>query len=64
MKGSDTPKESKDPEDLKKAYELYKEAAELYPDDKSSEYFMSRCETFLSIGLPSVWDGVFTMKTK
>ena len=64
MKGSDTPDKAKDPNDLKKAYSFYKQAAELYPDDKSSEYFMSRCKAFLAEGLPQVWDGVFTMKTK
>ena len=64
MKGSETPDVPKDRADLEKAYELYKKAAELYPADKSSEYFMSRCETFLLTGIPAVWDGVFTMKTK
>ena len=64
MKGADTPNTPKDPSDLKKAYDLYKQAAELYPADKSSAYFMSRCEDFLRDGLPEVWDGVFTMKTK
>ena len=64
MKGSDTPNEPKDIADLKKAREFYVRAAELYPDDKSSEYFISRCDEFIAEGLPSVWDGVFTMKTK
>lgn len=64
MKGSETPDVPKERADLEKAYELFKQAATLYPADKSSEYFMSRCETFLLTGIPSVWDGVFTMKTK
>ena len=64
MKGSDTPDEPKDKEDLKKAYELYKQADEMYPDDASSKVFMERCEDFLKNGLPEQWDGVYTMKSK
>ena len=64
LKGIDTPNEAKDPEDFKKAYQLYKQADELYPGDESSKVFMERCVDFLKNGIPKVWDGVYTMKSK
>ncbi|WP_191016545.1 CHASE2 domain-containing protein [Treponema zioleckii] len=64
MKGADTPLTPKPASDFKKAYEFYKKADELYPEDASSKYFMSRCEDFLANGIPDVWDGVYTMKSK
>lgn len=64
LKGMDTPEVPKDPEDLKKAYALYKQADELYPMDESSKVFMERCTNFIKEGLPKVWDGVYTMKSK
>ncbi len=64
MKGSDTPGESKDPEDFKKAYALYKKANELYPEDESSKVFMNRCADFLKNGTRGEWDGVYTMTSK
>ncbi|MBQ8681020.1 MAG: CHASE2 domain-containing protein [Treponema sp.] len=64
LNGIDTPEVPKNPEDLKKAYELYKQAYELYPMDESSKVFMERCEDFVKNGLPKIWDGVYTMKSK
>ncbi len=64
LKGIETPEAPKDPEDLKKAYKLYKEADELYPMDESSKVFMERCADFIKNGIPKIWDGVYTMKSK
>lgn len=64
LKGMDTPNVPKDIEDLKKAYALYKQADEMYPQDESSKVFMERCVDFTKNGLPKVWDGVYTMKSK
>ncbi|MBR6079065.1 MAG: CHASE2 domain-containing protein [Treponema sp.] len=64
LKGMDTPEQPKDPDDLKKAYSLFKQALECYPDDKSSEVFMQRCMFFVQNGMPKVWDGVYTMTSK
>ncbi len=64
MKGSDTPGETKDPEDFKKAYALYKKASELYPEDESSKVFMNRCADFLKNGTRGEWDGIYTMTSK
>ena len=64
LKGIDTPQEPKDIEDLKKAYQLYKEADALYPMDESSKVFMERCVDFIKNGIPQIWDGVYTMKSK
>ncbi len=64
LKGSETPDVKKDIEDLKKAYEFFKKAKACYPLDASSEKFMERCEDFFANGLPDIWDGVYTMKTK
>ncbi|MCR4942929.1 MAG: CHASE2 domain-containing protein, partial [Clostridium sp.] len=64
LNGYETPEVPKNPEDLKKAWSLYKQADELYPMDESSKVFMERCENFLKTGLPKVWDGVYTMQSK
>lgn len=64
LKGMDNPEQPKDPDDLKKAYSLFKQALECYPDDKSSEVFMQRCMFFVQNGMPKVWDGVYTMTSK
>ncbi|MBR1723136.1 MAG: CHASE2 domain-containing protein, partial [Treponema sp.] len=64
LKGIDTPEKPKDLGELKKAYELYKEADELYPMDESSKVFMERCTDFIKNGVPKIWDGVYTMKSK
>ena len=64
LKGIDTPTAPKNPDELKKAYEFYKQADELYPADESSKVFMERCVDFIKNGLPKIWDGVYTMKSK
>lgn len=64
LKGIDKPDSPKDPEDFKKAYAFYKQADEIYPADESSKVFMERCKDFLTNGIPKVWDGVYTMKSK
>ena len=64
LKGIDTPENPKDINELKKAYELYKQADELYPMDESSKVFMERCTDFITNGVPKIWDGVYTMKSK
>jgi hypothetical protein len=60
----DTPEAPKNPEELKKAWSLYKQADELYPMDESSKVFMARCEDFIKNGIPKIWGGVYTMKSK
>ena len=64
LKGSETPDVKKDPEDLKKAYQFFKQALDCFPDDRSSETFMQRCMFFVQNGLPERWDGVYTMTSK
>ena len=64
LRGSETPDMTKDPEDLKKAYQFFKKALECYPEDRSSEVFMQRCMFYLQNGLPDRWDGVYTMTSK
>lgn len=64
LNGMDTPEAPKNPEELKKAWSLYKQADELYPMDESSKVFMARCEDFIKNGIPKIWDGVYTMKSK
>jgi hypothetical protein len=64
LKGSETPDLKKDPEDLKKAYQFFKQALDCFPDDRSSEVFMQRCMFFVQNGLPERWDGVYTMTSK
>ncbi|MBQ9205373.1 MAG: CHASE2 domain-containing protein [Treponema sp.] len=64
LKGSDTPEVPKDIEDLKKAYNFYKQSDELYPADESAKVFMERCEDYIKNGVPKIWDGVYTMKSK
>ena len=64
LKGSEAPDQGKDPEDLKKAYQFFKQALECYPKDESSQVFMQRCMFFVQNGLPPRWDGVYTMTSK
>ena len=64
LKGSDTPEVPKDIEDLKKAYNFYKQSDELYPADESAKVFMERCEDYIKNDVPKIWDGVYTMKSK
>lgn len=64
LKGSDTPEVKKDTSELKAAFELFKQADALYPEDLSSKVFMKRCADFIKDGVPDVWDGVYTMTSK
>lgn len=64
LKGMDTPGVAKNPDELKQAYKFFEQASKCYPDDKSSEVFMQRCMFFLTNGIPDIWDGVYTMKSK
>ena len=64
LKGASTPEAPKDPEDLKKAYQFFKQALACYPQDESSQVFMERCMFFVKNGLPERWDGVYTMTSK
>ena len=64
LNGIETPAEKKNHEDLKKAAAYFKQAAECFPEDLSSDVFIKRCNDFLRGGTPSVWDGVFTMSQK
>jgi len=64
LNGIETPAEKKNHEDFKKAIACFKQAAECYPEDLSSDVFIKRCSDFLREGTPSVWDGVFTMSQK
>ena len=64
LKGSDTPEVKKDTGELKAAFELFKKADELYPEDLSSKVFMKRCADFIKDCVPEVWDGVYTMTSK
>ena len=64
LKGSDTPEKTKDIKDIKEAKEYFIKAWNTYPEDKSSIVFIKRCNDYIKEGLPPVWDGVFTMKSK
>ncbi|MCQ2610214.1 MAG: CHASE2 domain-containing protein [Treponema sp.] len=64
LKGSDTPEVKKEIIDLVKAKEYFEKARDLYPQDESSQVFIERCDDFIKNGLPEIWDGVYTMKSK
>ena len=64
MKGSSTPGYQKPSSELEEAKKYFDMAAELYSADESSAVFSQRCSDFIKDGIPSVWDGVYTMKTK
>ena len=64
LKGMENPQEKKDIEDIKKALKYFEQAAKCYSQDLSSNVFINRCRNFIDNGLPAIWDGVFTMKTK
>lgn len=64
LKGSDTPEVKKSISELKQAFELFKEADSIYPEDLSSKVFMKRCADFIKDGVPEIWDGVYTMTSK
>ena len=64
LMGSDTPEVKKNVEELKTAYAYFKKAKECYPADGSSEVFMKRCSMYIKKGVPTIWDGVYTMTSK
>ena len=72
LKGRENPHEEKNPDDLKKAIEYFEKAYNCFhTSDAQDPAFISmekkmiqRCNAYLTQGLPAVWDGVFTMKTK
>lgn len=64
LKGSETPEVPKDPADFKKAYAYFEKAKKCFPADASSDVFMKRCVDIIKNGVPQIWDGVYTMKTK
>lgn len=64
LKGTDTPEVKKDVKELKEAFNLFKQADEMYPEDLSSKVFMKRCADYIKDGVPEIWDGVYTMTSK
>ena len=64
MKGCNTPGYQKPASELEEAKKYFDMAAELYSADESSAVFSQRCSDFIKDGIPPVWDGVYTMKTK
>lgn len=64
LNGSDKPDVKKDTAELAEAKSYFEQAAELFPEDKSSYTFIKRCDDFIQNGVPDVWDGVYTMETK
>ena len=64
LKGTDTPEVKKDVKELKEAFNLFKQADEMYPEDLSSKVFMKRCADYIKDGVPEIWDGVYTMTCK
>jgi len=49
---------------FKEAHLAFKEALEVYAEDKMSELYAVRCEILSNFPPPDDWDGVFSMKTK
>lgn len=64
LNGSDTPEAGKDIAELAEAASYFEKAAALYPPDASSAVFAERCTGFIQNGVPALWDGVYTMKSK
>lgn len=64
MKGANTPGYAKPQSELEEAKKYFDMAAELYAADESSAVFSKRCADFITNGIPQVWDGVYTMRTK
>lgn len=72
LKGRENPEEAKNPDDLKKAIEFFEQAYNCFhTSDAQDPGFISmekkmiqRCNSYLEHGMPELWDGVFTMKTK
>ncbi|MBD3157023.1 CHASE2 domain-containing protein, partial [Candidatus Peregrinibacteria bacterium] len=50
--------------EFKKAYEAFKKALEIHPDDEPSKLYVQRSDILSNYPPPENWDGVFTMKTK
>jgi len=48
---------------FERALALFQSLREIYPDDKPTQCFISRCETLL-LSPPSSWDGVYVAETK
>ena len=64
LKGSEDPFSPKKREELDEARKLFIKSQNIYPEDESSRVFAERCTLFLENGIPSPWDGVYTMKSK
>ena len=64
LNGRDTPEAPKDIAEIKKALSFFEQAKACFPDDKSSDTFIDRCNDYIANGLPELWDGVYVMKSK
>jgi len=64
LNGRDTPNEPKNIAEILKAKQYFEKAKECFPNDKSSDTFIERCNGFIANGLPKVWDGVYVMQSK
>ncbi|MBQ7752565.1 MAG: CHASE2 domain-containing protein [Treponema sp.] len=72
LKGRETPDQPKNPDDFKKAIELFEKAYNCFhTSDPQDPGFISmekkmilRCNEYLKNGIPKIWDGVYTMTTK
>lgn len=64
LNGRDTPDAPKDIAEIKKALSFFEQAKACFPDDKSSDTFIDRCNDYIANGLPEKWDGVYVMKSK
>jgi len=49
---------------FQEAYDAFKKALEIYPEDQPSKLYMQRCDVLINFPPPPDWDAVFTMKTK
>jgi adenylate cyclase len=49
---------------FKEAYDAFKQALEIYPEDNPSKLYLQRCDVLMNFPPPPEWDAVFTMKTK
>lgn len=72
LKGRETPEQPKNPDDFKKAIELFEKAYNCFhTTDPQDPGFISmekkmilRCNEYLQNGIPKIWDGVYIMTTK
>ena len=46
------------------SFKLFESCQKSFPEDRLSEIYMERCQTFLDQPPPEDWDGVYTMETK